>query len=328
MEVRMWAQVLVAPQKFAMVEVPQPAAGDLSEGEVLLRTLAGGICGSDLPNFRGQVSLVVKGGSDSRTAGVPGFPLHEIVGVATASRYPGIAVGDKVVGWASGLNGLAEYVVTSGDGLQAYAPSLDPGVAVMLQPLACVLYALERVPALPGAHVAVIGQGPMGLLFSHVAKSMGARKVTGIDRVDRSDVATCYGVDEVLHASSDRWAAGLRDGSRPGIVIEAIGHQMSTLDHAVTAAASGGIIFYFGVPDDTHYPLPINAFLRKNLTLISGATLERRRMLAAAGTYLAEHPALAESFLTHSFPSDHAEEAFRLASVPAPGRLKVTLAMS
>lgn len=324
----MWAQVLVAPSRFALVDVPRPDESDLPDGQVLVRTLAGGICGSDLPNFRGQVSLVVKGGSDAGTAGVPGFPMHEIVGEIVASRHPAHTVGDRVVGWASGLNGLAEYVVSKGDGLQTFPAALAPEIAIMLQPVACAIYAVERIPGLPGSDVAVIGQGPIGLLFSHVSKTFGARRVVGVDRVDRSDVATVFGVDEPVHASSDRWVDNLADRDRPRVVIEAIGHQMSTLDHSVRAAAPEGVVYYFGVPDDSHYPLPINMFLRKNLTLMSGATLERRRVLALAADYLAAHPYLADAYLTHSFPSREAEDAYRLASTPAPGRLKVSLTMT
>ena len=47
-------------------------------------------------------------------------------------------------------------------------------MAVGLQPLACVLYAVEQLPDLTGRHVAVIGQGSIGLLFSYVAKALGA----------------------------------------------------------------------------------------------------------------------------------------------------------
>ena len=65
--------------------------------------------------------------------------------------------------------------MADGDGLATYDPALTPQHAVALQPLACVLYALEQLPNLKGRHVAVIGQGSIGLLFSYVAKAFGAR---------------------------------------------------------------------------------------------------------------------------------------------------------
>ena len=103
-----------------------------------------------------------------------GFPIHEVVGEVIASRHPQSRDGDRVVGWASGFDGLMEHVVADGDGLAAYDLALAPQHAVALQPLACVLYAVEQLPDLEGRRVAVIGQGSIGLLFSYAAKASGA----------------------------------------------------------------------------------------------------------------------------------------------------------
>ena len=102
----------------------------------------------------------------------------------------------SVVGWASGFDGLMEQVVADGDGLASYDQALRPEHAVALQPLACVLYAVEQLPDLTGRHVAVLGQGSIGLLFSHVAKAAGAAQVTGVDPVDRTDIGPAFGVDK------------------------------------------------------------------------------------------------------------------------------------
>ena len=146
-----------------------------------------------------------------------------------ASRHRSHGVGDRVVGWASGFDGLMEYVVADGDGLAPYDPALSPQHAVALQPLACVLYALEQLPKLEGRHVAVIGQGSIGLLFSYAAKAAGARRVTGVDPIDRDAVGKEFGVDTVVRATSDRWVSHLEPHDRPDIVIEAVGHQVATL---------------------------------------------------------------------------------------------------
>jgi threonine dehydrogenase-like Zn-dependent dehydrogenase len=75
----MKAMELVAPGCFELVVVPAPGADTVGPGEALVRVLAGGVCGSDLPYFKGHLPLWF----GDRTAGVtsiPGFPLHEIVG--------------------------------------------------------------------------------------------------------------------------------------------------------------------------------------------------------------------------------------------------------
>ncbi len=145
-----------------------------------------------------------------------------------------------------------------------------------------MLYAVEQLPDLTGRHVAVIGQGSIGLLFSYVAKAAGAARVTGVDPVDREHIATdIRGRHD--RARDQRPVGEPSEPERPAdIVIEAVGHQVATLGHAIEAAAFGGTVFYFGVPDDDGYPISIRSMLRNNLTLKSGVTLDRRRVLELA----------------------------------------------
>ncbi|MBV9723366.1 MAG: zinc-binding dehydrogenase, partial [Mycobacterium sp.] len=176
-----------------------------------------------------------------------------------------------------------------------------------------------------GRHVGVIGQGSIGLLFSYVAKAAGARHITGIDPIDRSDLGKQFGVDTVVRATSDRWASQCAREDRPDIMIEAVGHQVATLNHAIEATAPGGTVFYFGVADDDSYPISMRTMLRNNLTLKSGVTLDRRRMLDRANKFVADHPRLLATYLTHTFGVDDVQAAFELACRPVPGRVKIAI---
>jgi threonine dehydrogenase-like Zn-dependent dehydrogenase len=321
----MWGYRLVAPYTFERLDLPEP--GGPGGGQVLLRFLAAGICGSDLPGFRGTQGKLA-GDTGRHAAEMTGFPIHEIVGEVLASAHPDHTTGDRVVGWASGFDGLQELVVADGDGLAAYDPVLTPQHAIGLQPLACVLYAVEQLGDLAGKRVAVIGLGSIGLLFCHVAKACGAAHVTGVDPIDRSRLAPVFGVDDAVRCTSDRWVRHLEAGDRPDIVIEAVGHQVATLGHAVQAAAFGGTVFYFGVPDDDWYPLSMRTMLRNNLTLKSGVTLDRRRVLRRADAFAREHPALLPAYLTHTFGVDEVPAAFELACRPDPARVKIAITAS
>jgi L-iditol 2-dehydrogenase len=319
-----WAQMLVAPRQFAATATRTSQASDLREGQVLLEVLAGAVCGSDLPHFRG-VATSFAGDSGDAAARIPGFPMHEVVGEVLATRYPGLAAGERVVGWAMGFNALADLVICEGEGLSTYDSSLAPASAVLLQSLACVLSAVDRLPAVTGKTVAIIGQGPMGILFTHVLKTLGARHVVAVDPVDRSDVAAALGADDVVTANSSRWAASLPEHDRPDVVVEAVGHQVSTLSHALRSVAVGGTVYYFGVPDDAIYPVDMEVMLRRNVTLMSGATIDRRRFLSLADAHLAAHPELVHAVVTDIFTFADAQAAFELADRPAAGRLKVAL---
>ncbi|MGI5159172.1 zinc-binding dehydrogenase [Microbispora sp. CA-102843] len=315
---------MTGPYSFEAVDVPAPVPDDLADGQVLLRVLAGGLCGSDGPFYRGAANPWT-----SSNDPVPGFPMHEVVGEVVASRTAEHKVGDRVVGWATGLDGLQEMITTEGASVHAYDTSLRPAEAVGLQPLACVIYAVERLGDVSGKHCAVIGQGPIGVLFSHVLKSAGAHKVTGIDRIDRRDVLGAFGVDDPVFLSSDEWVRRLTDDDdRPEVVVEAVGHQVSTLAHAIEAVRPEGRILYFGIPDDRIYPLDMEKMLRKHLTLISGSTLQRRRVLSAADEYVKAHPGLINSLVTHEFKADAAAEAYRTAFTPKAGQFKVVITMS
>ncbi|WP_101949333.1 zinc-binding dehydrogenase [Mycobacterium sp. 3519A] len=320
----MWSYRLVAPYTFERSDIPDKTPESLDDGQVLLRFVAAGVCGSDLPGFRGAKGRL-PGDTGVSAAELDGFPIHEVVGEVIASRHCNHAVGDRVVGWASGFDGLMEYVVTDGDGLAPFEPELLPQHAVALQPLACVLYALEQLPALDGSHVAVIGQGSIGLLFSYAAKTLGARHVTGVDPVDRDEIGKQFGVDTIVRATSDRWVSHLDTSDRPDIVIEAVGHQVATLGHAVAAAAFGGTVFYFGVPDDDSYPISMRTMLRNNLTLKSGVTLDRRRMLESANEFARMHPELLGAYVSHTFGVDEVQAAFELACKPDPERIKIAI---
>jgi L-iditol 2-dehydrogenase len=316
----MWAQTLTGPGSFSLVEVPDAGFDSDNIDQVLIEVLAGGICGSDLPLFRGITPL-----NRASLVGAPGYPLHEVVGRVARSHSGRQTPGAYVVGWAPRLNGLCEKLVVSATDVLEYDAAVPPTTAVLLQPLACVLAAVAQVRDRIPLSAAVIGQGPIGILFSHVLKSLGVRRVIGVDPVDRADVARAFGVDEVVTDCARIWAAGVADEDRPELVVEAVGHQTDTLEDAVDALADGGRFLYFGIPDQAVYPFPIHRFQRKNATFWSGTTRDKRAALVAASTYLTKHPQLCEIYVTNVFAVSNAQQAFELASIPAMGRLKVVL---
>lgn len=325
-EAMMWAYQLVEPGVFERVDVATPSPDALAPGGVLLRTLAGGICGSDIPKFNGQAGAVADE-YGHLVPGVPGFPMHEVVGEVLASRHQAIRPGSRVVGWATRSDALAEVVITSGDQVYAFDDSLTATDAVLIQPLACVLDALDRV-SVAGNSVGVIGLGPIGLLFAHAAKTAQASHIVGVDPVNRAVVAKFLGVEDVVTAPSRTWARGLAECHRPDIVIEAVGHQVTTLDDAISAAGIGGNILYFGIPDDEYYPLNMERMLRKNLALFAGVTRDRHRALARAHHYLMCHPELNDALISHRFHRDSIQTAYTLAATTTADRLKIVVSLT
>lgn len=310
----MWAFRQPAPYELDRIEVPAP--GSPSPGEVLVRYRVGGICGSDLPAFSGVRNL------ENPHTGTVGAPLHEIVGEVVLSASDRLRVGDRVVGtaWPAGLQ---ELVTIPDENLHALTPELPDLEAIVAQPLATVLCALDRVGDLTGTRAAVLGLGPMGMLFAVVLRSRGVH-VTGVDRVDRSTVASVFGIDSLVTAETHEWAYSSLNSDRPDLVIDAIGHSQEVLDDCVEAVGPHGSIFAFGLPEE-HYVLPMRRFFRKNLTLRGGVTWNWPDHLAAAERFLLGRRDLAPAYVTDTYRLDDVREAFLSALRPAAGRLKIAL---
>jgi L-iditol 2-dehydrogenase len=315
----MWTYRLEGPLRPVRHEVAPPRESDLDDGEVVLRFRAGGICGSDIPRCRDGV---VGGGPP-----LDGFSLHEIVGDVVATRSD-LDVGQRVVGWVSRSVGLSEYVRTDAVELLPIDLDLDDVHAVALQPLACVLHALSRLPTIAGTRAAILGLGPIGLLFAHGLEDAGAAAVVGVDPVDRRDVAATYGLDRVECLTSRTWSHRPDSVDAYDLVIEAVGHQARTLEDAIRAAAPLGMVVNFGnTESDDRYAVPLGMMMDKHLTLQAGRTPipSRRSALRRAVDYVGRHPGLLSTYVTDVLPVSQASAAYEKASRPTVGRLKVVL---
>jgi L-iditol 2-dehydrogenase len=298
-------------------EVAAPTRADLGKGQVIVQFLCGGICGSDSPHFLGEPGTIAH-------AGETGFPLHEIVGRVLETASPTLHAGGRVVGYATGARGLREYFTNDAAQLIAVESRLTDAELVIAQPLATVMCALSKLTAVRDARVAVIGLGAIGMLFSQMLKVAGASQVLGVDRVDRQEFRGKFGLDEVVWSSSREWARSLAS-ERPEIVIEAVGHQVGTLNDAAGSVGHGGHIVAFGVPDDPYYPVAFTEMFRKNVSMTTGTTVDWQTHLTNAWQYLEANPWLAQDLVTHRFPVGEGQRAFECALAPVKGRLKVVI---
>lgn len=314
----MWQLQQPAPSVFDRLEVPEPSDSELVEGEVLLRFLAGSICGSDIPKFLGNHD------PDNPYTGSPGVPLHEFVGRVEASAADNFHQGQRVVGIIKASRGLAELLINPASLVYPVDDQLTDVEATAIQPISTVLSAYSHTVDLMGRTVAILGLGTLGLLFAHVAKQRGAAKVIGVDRIDRSDVARSFGIDECVRSDVGSWASTLPSIEAPDLVVEAIGHRQEYLGDAIRAVRPHGHLLVFGLPEE-HYVFPMRTFFRKNLTMWAGFTTDWSHFLAEAHAYLLSHRDLATAYITDVYSIDQATSAYNAYSTPAAGRLKIAL---
>ncbi|MDR1824096.1 MAG: zinc-binding dehydrogenase [Bifidobacteriaceae bacterium] len=317
----MWAQSLVAPRRFELLDVPAPDPNSLEPGEVLLEYLASAVCGSDLPRVRGFIN------TPHERYGTPGWPTHEIVGRVIASRDPRHQPGQRVVGWAPVYTGLAEQFKANGFELLALDPAVTGPVGTVVQATAPALKLADRVGDVRGKRVAIIGQGAYGLLIGAILHRRGAAHVTGIDPIDRREEAHTLGIDTFVREAGQTWAAGLSEDDRPDIVIEAVGHQQVTVTNAIEAVKAQGKVCLFGLPDEPWYALPYEQIFRKGLTLAGGDLPQPERIdyLGQSQAFIQANPAIPEVLITAIYHYTQAGEAFTQALVPRQGQLKLVI---
>ena len=291
MPARMTAAVLHGREDVRIERVDVPR---LEPGDVLLRTKVALTCGTDVKVFRR--------GYHARMITPPSVFGHEVAGVVeevspgTAEVEPGTAVVvansapcgecyycrhdspslcDDLLFW----NGAyAEFARIPARVVRHNLVPLEEGVgfreAAMVEPLACVVRGVEESWIGRGQSVAVIGAGPIGLMFVALARLRGAH-VTVVGRnASRLERARELGAEATIVASPDRdLVKQLRTESRHGhgvdVVIEAVG-QPETCEAAIRAVRKGGLVNLFaGCPADTRIGIDSQRLHYQELTIKS-----------------------------------------------------------
>ena len=233
------------------VEIPRPAIG-----EVLVRTRAASICGSDL-------HMVNTGWAMHAFPAMAGHPGHEAVGEVVESLSDKFAAGDVVLTtphiWNSRC--FADYQVVDDAHVLKLEPDVDLDTVTLAQQLGTVVYAAKRLPAsLEGQTCMVVGQGSAGLFWDFTLKNLGAEKIISIEPLAwRRELGLAYGVDETIDVTGDAAVEAVRDltgGAGADLVIEAVG-STSTLSQAFHLVRNEGRVVLFGLPESEE-PVPFD----------------------------------------------------------------------
>lgn len=261
----MKAVIYDEPGRFEVREVAVPEPGP---GEVLIRVLVAGVCGTDLHLHDGEFG--------------PTYPLtpgHEFVGQVVAV---GAGTGAEMIGRrfvvdntgscghcvecrrarpaycqnliAQGVNapgGFAEYVVTS-SGRCFAVDDLDPETAVFTEPVACVVHGLDVLGLQPGANVLLFGAGPTGLVLTQLLARSGASELTvAAPTQAKLDLARAGGADQTVlvdradpASSLDQLRKAAPDGF--DVVIDATG-AVAVLAQTLALTRTGGTVFVYGM---------------------------------------------------------------------------------
>ncbi|HYM12715.1 MAG TPA: alcohol dehydrogenase catalytic domain-containing protein [Bryobacterales bacterium] len=263
----MMAAVLYGKEELRVEPVAIPRLGP---SDVLVKVNVALTCGTDLKVFRR--------GYHARMIVPPAVLGHELAGdvVEVGSEVENFRVGQRVVAsnsapcgncyyCARGQENLcedllfnngayAEYIRIPGPIVQRNMYEIPAHIgyqdAALIEPLACVLRGLDETQLRPGDTVAVIGLGPIGLMFVRLAKTVDARVIAVGRRKTQLDRAAKMGADELIstETTADVVEAVRRltyRGRGADAAIEAVG-QPDTWQWAVRMVRSGGVVNLFG----------------------------------------------------------------------------------
>lgn len=285
----MRAAVLYGREDVRVERVPVPDAGD---GEVVLRVAAALTCGTDLK--------VYKRGYHAKMLVPPALFGHEVAGVVeqVGADVTGFQIGDRVVALNSAPcdvcffcrhdqqnlcddllfnNGAyAEYIRVPArivaKNMLRVPESVELTHAALTEPLACVMLGLRDVHAQAGDTMAVIGAGPIGLLFMHAASLEGIRVIAVVKRESQEQAARALGASDVVRLDQVRDAVhavrALTDAGRgTDVAIEAVATPMAW-GWAVDMVRKGGVVNFFGgPPSGTRVELDTNRLHYNNIEM-------------------------------------------------------------
>lgn len=322
-------------------ERPVPAVGP---GEILVKVLASGICGSDVMEwYRLRKAPLVLG--------------HEIAGTVEE-------IGPGVTGWSPGdrvfvshhipcntcrwclrgchtacetlhttnfdPGGFAEYLrvprLNVDRGVFLLPEEMSLAAGVMIEPLACVIRGQRLAGLQPGQSVLVLGSGISGILHIMLARALGAGRILATDvHSYRCEAALRFGAEAVADAREDLpdWVRRQNDGCLAEAVIVCTGVP-SAFEQAIRCVDRGGVVLCFATAEpDYLLPVPLNEFWRNEIRILpsyGNSPLDAR--VAIDLIRLGRVPV--EEMITHKLPLGEIQEGFRLVAEGGPS-LKVVI---
>ena len=267
MNSQMMAAVLYGKEHLQVEPVAVPNIGS---DDILVRVKVALTCGTDVKVFRR--------GYHARMIVPPALFGHELAGVIeeVGPNVKGFKKGMRVVALNSAPCGMCFYCSKHQENLcedllfnnGAYAEYIHvprrivetnmlaiPNhvsyeEAAITEPLACVLRGLHETKMEIGDSVAVIGAGPIGLMFIQVAKLAGCNVISVVKRDSQVNSALRAGADHVVQITKvDDPVKAVRklttDNRGCDVVIEAVGRTQAW-EWSIDMVRKGGIVNFFG----------------------------------------------------------------------------------
>ena len=328
--------------------VPVPKIG---AGELLIRVHTCGICGTDLKKissgshsapriFGHETSGVVAAAGQGVNQFKPGdrvVVFHHIpCGECYYCRHKTFAQCEtyKKVGCTAGFEpsggGFAEYVRVMDWIVNHGTVRIPDGIsfeqACFVEPVNTCMKGIETLQLMPGESVLVIGQGPIGIMLSTLAKRSGATVVTSDLYPQRLTISKRFGLENGIDASRADTVKTVREqteGRGADAAIVAVGGN-GLIRTAMDAVRPGGRVLLFAQTvrgEATIDPAAICVDEKRLLGSYS-ASVELQK---DSVRFVMSREMDLEGLISHRFSLSDSVEALKLAAHPQPDSMKIVI---
>ncbi|HEX6802682.1 MAG TPA: zinc-dependent dehydrogenase [Terriglobales bacterium] len=328
--------------------VPVP---EIAEDEILIKVHTCGICGTDLKK--------IATGSHS----APRIFGHETAGsvAAVGSKVTQFSRGDRVmvfhhipcghcyychtktfaqcetykkVGCTAGFEpsggGFAEYVRAMNwivrQGTIRIPDQVSFEQACFVEPINTCLKGIERMALQPGETVLTIGQGPIGIMLSLLAKRAGASVITSDLYEQRLTISKAFGLENTIHAAQVDPVKETRrqtEGRGADAAILAVGSN-SLIRTAMDAVRPGGRVLLFAQTQHGEAVFDPAAVCMDEKTLLGSYSASIDLQEDSVRLVMGQEIDL-EKLISHRFPLHQAVDALNLAAHPQPDSMKIVI---
>jgi L-iditol 2-dehydrogenase len=327
---------------------------EIAPREILVKVHTCGICGTDLKKIAtGSHSAPRIFGHE--TSGVVAAVGHKVKNFSHGDRvmvFHHIPCGEcyycqhktfaqcetyKKVGCTAGFEpsggGFAEYVRVMDWIVEKGTVRIPDGVsfeqACFVEPVNTCLKGIERMALAPGETVLVIGQGPIGIILSVLAKRAGARVITSDLYSQRLTISKDFGLENSIDASRADPVQEVRrqtEGRGADAAILAVGAN-SLIKTAMDAVRPGGRVLLFAQTQHGDAVFDPAAVCVDEKTLIGSYSASVDLQEESVRFVMGGEMKL-ERLISHRFPLAQAAEALELAAHPQPGSMKIVIQSS
>ncbi len=261
----MLQQVMTAPGKIEFREAALPRP---KPGEILVKIMKIGVCGSDIHVYHGKHPFTkypvtqgheVSGKVAALGEGVTGFSVGQKVTIEPqvycGSCYPcthgkyNLCEELKVMGFQT-TGTASEYFAVDASKVTALPESMTYNEGAMIEPLAVTVHAVKRAGDVHGLKIAVLGAGPIGILLAQSAKALGADQVLITDiSTPRLELAKACGADFAVNTKERDFGEALVKCFGPDkadVIYDCAGNDV-TMGQAIRYARKGSTIILVAV---------------------------------------------------------------------------------